>query len=45
MASYAMSVDEVEEITDIDFFCSLPDKIERRSEAAVDFSKWTVKKQ
>jgi endonuclease G len=45
MASYAMSVDEVEEITGIDFFCSLPDKIERRSEAAVDFSKWTVKKQ
>lgn len=45
MASYAMSVDEVEEITNIDFFCSLPDKIERQTEAVVDFSKWTVKKQ
>ncbi len=45
MSSYAMSVDEVEEMTDIDFFCSLPDKIERRSESVVDFSKWTVKKQ
>ena len=45
MASYAMSVDEVEEITNIDFFCSLPDKIEGQTEAVVDFSKWTVKKQ
>ena len=45
MSSYAMSVDEVEEITNIDFFCSLPDKIERQTEAVVDFSKWTVKKQ
>lgn len=45
MASYAMSVDEVEEITNIDFFCSLPDKIERQTEVVVDFSKWTVKKQ
>lgn len=45
MSSYAMSVDEVEEITNIDFFPSLPDKIERQTEASVDFSKWTVKKQ
>lgn len=43
MSTYAMSVDEVEELTDIDFFPSLPDKIEKRVEAEVDFTKWTVK--
>lgn len=43
MSTYAMSVDEVEELTGIDFFPSLPDKIEKRAEAEVDFTKWTVK--
>jgi len=36
-------VDEVEELTGIDFFPSLPDKVEKRAEAEVDFTKWTVK--
>ena len=45
MSTYAMTVDEVEEITGIDFFPSLPDKIEKRVEAEVDFMKWVVKKQ
>ena len=42
MSTYAMSVDEVEKLTKIDFFPSLPDKIENKAEAEVDFSKWTV---
>ena len=42
MSTYAMSVDEVEKLTKIDFFPSLPDKIENKVEAEVDFSKWTV---
>ena len=42
MSTYAMTVDEVEELTNIDFFPSLPNKIEKKVEADVDFSKWTV---
>lgn len=42
MSTYAMTVDEVEELTNIDFFPSLPDKIENTVENEVDFSKWTV---
>ena len=37
-----MSVDEVEKLTNIDFFPSLPDNIEKNVEAEVDFSQWTV---
>lgn len=44
MSTYAMTVNEVEEITGIDFFPSLPNKIENAVEDTVDFSKWTVKK-
>ena len=43
MSTYALSVDEVESVTGIDFFPSLPDEIEKRVEAEVDFTKWTVK--
>ena len=43
MSTYAMSVDEVEELTGIDFFPSLPDKIEEKAESEVDFTKWIVK--
>lgn len=43
MSTYAMTVDEVEERTGIDFFPSLPDEIEKKVEAEVDFTKWTVK--
>lgn len=45
MSTYARTVDEVEELTGIDFFPSLPDKIEKAVESEVDFTKWTVKKQ
>lgn len=43
MSTYAMSVDEIEEITNIDFFPSLPNKIEKKTESEVDFSKWIIK--
>ena len=43
MSTYAMTVDEVEKITNIDFFPSLPNKTEKKAESEVDFTKWTVK--
>ena len=43
MSTYAMTVDEVETITGIDFFPYLPDEIENRVESEVDFSKWVIK--
>lgn len=42
MSTYARTIDEVEEITNIDFFHSLPDYIERQIESDIDFTKWTV---
>ena len=39
---YANSVDEVERITGIDFFPSLPDKIENRVEAQCNLSDWDI---
>jgi len=42
MSTYAMTIDEVEEITGIDFFPSLPNKIEKKTESEVDFTKWTL---
>lgn len=45
MSSYARTVDEIEEITGIDFFATLPDEIENKVEAEVDFSKWAVSKK
>ena len=42
MSTYAMTVDEVEDLTEIDFFPSLPNRVEKEAESAVDFSKWTI---
>ena len=42
MSTYAMTVDEVEKLTKIDFFPSLPNKIENKVESEVDFSQWTI---
>ena len=42
MSTYARTVDEVEELTNIDFFHSLLNKIENKVEAEVDFSQWTI---
>lgn len=38
--SYVNSVDEIERITDIDFFPSLPDEIEKKVEASYNLSLW-----
>lgn len=42
LATYAMSVEELQIITEIDFFPALPDSIEKVIESQVDFSKWTI---
>ena len=40
---YAISIDELEQRTGIDFFCNLPDEIENTVEANVDWNFWTFK--
>jgi endonuclease G len=44
LSTYAMSVEEMQIITGIDFFPALPDDIEERIESQVDFAKWNIKK-
>jgi endonuclease G len=41
--SFAISVDELEKITGIDFFPSLPDELEQKVESSNDFTKWNFK--
>lgn len=43
MADYAMSVDDVEKITGLDFFPSLPDSIENIIEDRYSFTEWNRK--
>lgn len=38
----AMSIDKLEEITGIDFFCNLPDKLENTLESTLDFNPWNL---
>jgi endonuclease G len=40
---FAVSVDELEKITGIDFFPALPDDQEQKVESSTDFSKWNFK--
>lgn len=40
MQNYAMSVDQLEEITGFDFFAALPDEIENEIEAVYSFTEW-----
>lgn len=40
MASYAVTVDDVEKMTGFDFFASLPDDIENDIESVVSFKDW-----
>jgi endonuclease G len=42
LKSYAVSVDDIETITGIDFFPSLPDGIEEEIEAEIDLDYWTL---
>lgn len=40
MQAYAMSVDELEELTGFDFFSSLPDELENKIEGSFSFTEW-----
>lgn len=40
MQDYAMSIDELEQMTGYDFFSSLPDEIENKVEANYSFKEW-----
>lgn len=44
MQDYAMSVDQLEEITGYDFFSSLPDDLEESIEAKYSFTEWNKSK-
>jgi endonuclease G len=43
LSTYAMSVDELEQQTGIDFFPALPDNIENKIESEVIFEDWNLK--
>jgi len=43
LSVYAITIDELEKRTGIDFFCNLPDEIEHDVEAAVDLKFWHLK--
>lgn len=43
LKSFAVSVDEVEKITGIDFFPALPDNMELKLESSADFNKWNFR--
>lgn len=40
LSTFAITIDELESRTGIDFFCNLPDEIENTVEANVDFEFW-----
>ena len=40
LANYALSIDELERKTGIDFFCNLPDDIEEARESRCDLTAW-----
>lgn len=44
LGDYAISIDELEQRTGIDFFCNLPDEIEQEVEAKCDLSFWKLTK-
>jgi endonuclease G len=45
MVSYAVSVDEVEKLTGLDFFSNLDETLENQLESSFDFSKWEELKE
>lgn len=45
MQAYAVSVDEVEKMTGLDFFAALPDEIENDIESSVPFKDWNNNKK
>lgn len=43
MQTHAMSIDDLEQFTGIDFFCNLPDKLENAVESEYNINGWTWK--
>ncbi|MDY4499614.1 MAG: hypothetical protein SPE04_08590 [Prevotella sp.] len=41
LKKYVVSIDRLEELTGIDFFCNLPDDIENKVEAQTYTVSWT----
>ncbi|HEX2394555.1 MAG TPA: DNA/RNA non-specific endonuclease [Bacteroidales bacterium] len=41
--SFALSVDELEKTTGLDFFPALPDALEQKVEASTDYNKWNFR--
>ncbi|MBQ7571555.1 MAG: DNA/RNA non-specific endonuclease, partial [Bacteroidaceae bacterium] len=39
---YAVSIDELERLTGIDFFCNLPDNLENQVESNLVLSLWKI---
>lgn len=44
MQDYAMSIDELEKLTGLDFFPSLPDEVENKVESSFSFKEWNSSK-
>lgn len=42
VADYAITIDELEEFTEIDFFCNLNDKLEDAVESTIDKKSWNL---
>ena len=40
LKKYVISIDKMEELTGIDFFCNLPDDVENKVEAATYTQSW-----
>lgn len=43
LSIYAKSIDQLESLTGIDFFCNLPDETENKVEASYKLSEWNLK--
>ncbi len=41
MKTYAVSIDKLEQLTGLDFFCNLPDDVENQAESAYSESDWS----
>ena len=41
--NYAITIDRLEELTGLDFFCNLPDDIEEEVEKSITYSYWNLK--
>ncbi len=40
MKTYAVSIDKLEQLTGLDFFCNLPDDVENQAESTYNMSDW-----